>query len=202
MTYLIAALTLFISILAFSRPELTGQLKFNAYAIHSHHQYYRFFSHTLVHGGVAHLVFNMLVLLSFGIAVEEYYRTIWGVNGLFYYFVLYWGGALLSSAPSYFKHRYNSGYNAVGASGAISAIVFASILFDPGNKIYIFLIPFGIPAFIFGAAYLIFSAWMARRNVGNIGHDAHFWGAIFGFIFTLLLKPDLIVRFFRLIKAM
>ncbi len=198
-TYIITALTAAVSILAFRNQELQDRLKFNAWHIKHEKQWYRFVSHTLVHGGIAHLAFNILVLLSFGGVVEQYYKAIWPSAGIWYYLVLYWGGAAISSAASYYKHQENPYYNAVGASGAISAIVFSSIIFDPLNKIYFMFIPIGIPAFIFGGLYLILSAYMSKKNVDNIGHDAHFWGAIFGFVFTIILKPQLFIRFIDLI---
>jgi membrane associated rhomboid family serine protease len=199
MTYIIAAITILVSILAFQRTDLIEKLKFTPNIIANDRQYYRFLSHALIHGGIAHLLFNMLVLISFGAAVEQYFKAIWGGTGIYYYVVLYVGGVIISSAPSFFKHKENPYYSAVGASGAISAIVFASILFDPWNKIYFMFIPSGIPAFIFGGLYLVFSAYMAKRGGDNIGHDAHFWGAVFGFIFTILLKPTLFIRFTELI---
>jgi membrane associated rhomboid family serine protease len=93
------------------------------------------------------------------------------------------------------KYKDNAYYNAVGASGAVSAIVFASILFNPGGKIYLFFIPIGIPAVIFGALYLVYSYYMSKRGRDNVGHSAHFWGAVFGFVFTILLKPELFMLF-------
>ena len=200
MTYIFAILAVLISIVSFQNRELFDKLKFNAYAIKHHKQLYRFLSHGFVHGGWAHLLFNMLVLISFGTNVESSFKQIWGNNmGVFYFSLLYVGSLIISSAPSYFKNQDNEYYNAVGASGAISAVLFASILFAPWSKIYIIFIPIGIPAFIFGGLYLIFSAYMAKKATDNIGHDAHFWGAIFGLAYTIILKPSIFVRFLNLI---
>ena len=102
---------------------------------------------------------------------------------------------MLSVLPSFGKHKDDPAYNAVGASGAVSAVVFASILFVPLGKIYLFFVPIGIPAFIFGGLYLIYSAYMAKRAKDNIGHDAHFWGALFGIVFTIALKPKIFLYF-------
>lgn len=200
MTYFFAILAVLISVVAFQNRLLFDKLKFNAYAIKHHKQFYRFLSHGFVHGGWAHLLFNMLVLISFGTTVESSYKQIWGNNlGIFYFFLLYMGSLIISSSPSYFKNQDNEYYNAVGASGAISAVLFASILFAPWSKIYIIFIPIGIPAFIFGGLYLVFSAYMAKKGTDNIGHDAHFWGAIFGLTYTIILKPSLFARFLSLI---
>jgi membrane associated rhomboid family serine protease len=89
----------------------------------------------------------------------------------------------------------------VGASGAVSAVVFTYILFDPLGKLTLFPIPIGIPSIIFGVLYLIYSAYMGKKNIDNIGHDAHFWGAVFGFVFTIALKPELILRLFSILSG-
>ena len=197
----IIALTALISILAFSNRELFRRFVFNAYDIKHFKHGYRFLSYALIHADWIHLLINMMVLYSFGQVVEAYYGFIFGPKGIFYYVLLYIGGIVLSTTPSYGKHRDDYTYSAVGASGAVSAVVFASILFDPLNKIYLFMLPIGIPAVIFAVLYLVYSWYMAKRNIDNIGHDAHFWGAVFGFVFTLALKPSLINHFFLSIQS-
>ena len=142
-----------------------------------------------------------MVLYSFGRIVEQYYGFYFSLKGILYYLLLYIGGTALSTLPSYGKHKDDYSYTAVGASGAVSAVVFASIVFDPLNKIYIFLIPIGIPAIIFGILYLVYSWYMGKKNIDNIGHDAHFWGAIFGFVFTILLKPVLLLQLFSILTG-
>jgi membrane associated rhomboid family serine protease len=101
----------------------------------------------------------------------------------------------MSVLSSFGKHKDNLYYNAVGASGAVSAVVFASIVFNPMAPIRFIFIPIDIPAFIFGGAYLFYSWYMARKGNDSIGHDAHFWGAIFGIVFTIALKPSLAMHF-------
>ena len=133
--------------------------------------------------------------------MEQSYGYYFGLKGILYYLLLYIGGTALSTVPSYGKYKDDYSYTAVGASGAVSAVVFASIVFDPLNKIYIFLIPFGIPAIIFGILYLGYSWYMGKKNIDNIGHDAHFWGAVFGFVFTILLKPVLLVQLFTILTG-
>jgi len=184
--------TSIVSIISFSNRDLYRRLMFNAYDIKHFKNGYRFFSYALVHADWIHLLINMLVLYSFGNAVERYFQLVFGTKGILYYILLYIGGIVLSTTPAYGKNKDNYAYSAVGASGAVSAIVFSSIIFDPLNKIYLFLIPIGIPAIIFGGLYLAYSWYMAKRNIDNIGHDAHFWGAVFGFFFTLALKPSLL----------
>lgn len=195
-SYIIIAVTVIVSILAFSNRDIFRRLAFNAYDIKHFKNSYRFLSYALIHADWMHLLINMLVLYSFGRVVEEYYQLYFGMKGMLYYILLYIGGTALSTLPSYGKHKDDYSYTAVGASGAVSAVVFASIIFAPLSKIYLFPIPIGIPAIIFGVLYLIYSGYMGKKNVDNIGHDAHFWGAIFGFVFTILLKPTLIINLY------
>ena len=192
----IILITVLVSVLAFSNHDLFRRLAFNAYDIKHFNNPYRFLSYALIHADWIHLLVNMMVLYSFGRIVEEYYTMLFGAKSILYYILLYVGGVALSTLPSFGKHKDDYSYTAVGASGAVSAVVFASILFDPLSKIYLFFIPIGIPAIIFGVLYLFYSAYMGKKNVDNVGHDVHFWGAIFGFAFTVALKPALLMHLF------
>lgn len=200
-TYIIIAVTAVTSLLAFSNRTMSENLLFSPYMISSHRQGYRFFTHALIHGDWMHLLVNMFVLLSFGKMVELYFRMFFGIKGTFFYLLLYIGAIALSSTPSYARYKSDPYYRAVGASGAVSAVVFASILIQPLSSIQFVFLPFNIPAFIFGTLYLIYSAYMSKKGNDNIGHDAHFWGAVFGIVFTLLLKPALFGGFIRQISA-
>jgi membrane associated rhomboid family serine protease len=199
-TLIIIVVTALVSLLAFNNHEMFRRLAFNAYDIKHFKNSYRFLSYALIHADWVHLLVNMMVLYSFGRIVEQYYEILFGLKGILYFILLYVGGTALSTLPSYGKHKDDYTYTAVGASGAVSAVVFASILFDPLSKIYIFLIPIGIPAIVFGVLYLVYSAYMGKKNIDNVGHDAHFWGAVFGFVFTIGLKPELIVRLFSILS--
>ena len=194
-TYAIIILTAAVSIPAFNNPELFARLRFNAYIIKSNNQWYRFFSYALLHADWAHLAVNMFVLYSFGEQVEVLMKYYFGVKGNLFFVLLYVGGVALSTVPSFVKHKNDSWYNAVGASGAVSAVVFSSIIFLPSSKIMFLLFPFPIPAVVFGVLYLVFSAYMAKKGNDNIGHDAHFWGAVYGAVFTIILKPALALLF-------
>jgi membrane associated rhomboid family serine protease len=196
-TLIIIAVTVVVSLLAMNNRELFARLKFNAYdARHSRH-WHRFFTYGFVHAGYIHLLVNMLVLYSFGRIVESMYGLYFPDKSIFYYLLLYSGGLVLSIMPAFGKHKNDVFYNAVGASGAVSAVLFASILLYPAGKIMLFLIPVPIPAPIFGVLYIAYEYYMARRGGDNIGHDAHLWGAIFGLVFTIALKPELVVMFFQ-----
>jgi membrane associated rhomboid family serine protease len=197
MVIAIIAITVIISILAFRNDELAKRLIFNAYAIRHHKDWWRFFSYALLHAGWAHLFINMFVLYSFGDAVLEGFELLFGLKAYLYFLMLYIGGVVFSVLFDFGKHKDDPYYSAVGASGAVSAVVFASILIYPTSSLFLFPIPFPIPAVVFGILYLIYSAYMAKRGGDNIGHNAHFWGAIYGLVLTIILKPALFSAFFK-----
>lgn len=191
MTWAIIIITAIFSIMAFQNNGLMYKYQFNPYQAYHRKQYYRFLTHAFLHVDWTHLLFNMITLFFFGRYVEQAYISDFGNSGIFFYVILYFFAIVISSLPSFIKHRNDHTYNSIGASGAVSAVLFTYILFEPFGKIYIFFIPIGIPAIIFGVLYLIYSAYMARKNMDNIGHDAHFWGAVFGFVFPMFVEPRL-----------
>lgn len=196
-TILLIGITAIVSFLSFNRRDIFDKLKFNAYYIHHRKEWYRVLSYGLIHADWMHLLVNMFVLYSFGDIVEQFFKAYFGFNGSIYFLLLYIGGIGFSTLFDFGKYKNDIYYNAVGASGAVSAMVFSSIILYPAGKIYLFFIPIGIPAPIFGILYLIYSAYMAKRGKDNIGHSAHFWGAIFGVIFTIALKPEFAKLFFE-----
>ena len=193
----IAITTIIISIMAFSNHSLMSKLILNPYSVKKFNEWYRLFSCALIHADWMHLIFNMLALWSFGRVVEYYYAVEFGGNGMIYFVLLYVGGQLFSVLPTYAKYKDFMAYNSLGASGAVSAIVFASILFEPWNPIYLFFIPIGIPAVIFGVAFLAISQYLSNRGGDNINHDAHFYGALFGLLFTIVMKFSILLDFFQ-----
>lgn len=195
MTIIILLLTIIVSIVALNRPNIFDKLKFNPYRVAHQKEIWRLFTYGFIHADWVHLGVNMFVLYSFGSLVSAYFEIVFPGKDIFYFLLLYFGGLFISAAPAFGKHKNNFYYNSVGASGAVSAIVFSSIVFDPMNKIYLFFIPIGIPAIIFGVLYLVYSAYMDKKGSDNIGHDAHFWGGIYGFVLTIALKPDLFNHF-------
>jgi membrane associated rhomboid family serine protease len=201
-TWLIIAATAIVSFSAFNNNDLFSRLRFNPYIIRERKQWYRFLSYGLLHADWMHLIINMFVLYSFGVQVELFMVYFFGTKGMLYFALLYIGALAMSVIPSYEKQKHNIYYNAVGASGAVSAILFSSIIFYPDSKIIFMFMPFPIPAVLFGAIYLIYSAVMAKKATDNIGHDAHFWGAIFGILFTIALKPALFQIFLNRLSGM
>ena len=194
-TYLIIAVTVIVSISAFNNPDLFNRLKFNAYQIKHSGEMYRFGSYALLHSGWFHLIINMFVLYSFGVIVESSFHHLFGTIGFLYYVLLYVGGILFSTLWDFGKFKDDIYYNAVGASGAVSAVVFSSILIYPSGSIYLFPIPFPLPSWVFGIVYLIYSAYMGKRGGDNIGHNAHFWGAVYGLVLTIVLVPGVLKSF-------
>ncbi len=196
--YGIIILSIIVSYNCFKSRVLFMRLEFSPYRILRQKEFFRFISYGFVHADWAHLLINMFVLHSFASSVlylsEFYFRY-----PALFFTALYFGGLIMSTLFSFFKHRQNYYYAAVGASGAVSAVVFTSILLYPVGSIRLFLIPFDIPAYIFGFLYLIYSAVMARRAKDNVGHDAHFFGAVFGIIFPIILKPQLLEIFIEMV---
>lgn len=198
----IIVITSLVSILCFTGTLPFDRLKFSAYDIWHRRKWYRMLSYGLVHGGWGHLLFNMLTLYFFGEVVEKYFGAAFGEPvGVILYFVLYVSAIAVSTIGDLVKYRDDPYYSAVGASGAVSAILFASILFEPKMGIYMYFIPIPIPGYIFAPLYLLYCWWAARKNADNIGHSAHFWGAVYGLVFPLLLRPDLIVHFLSRLQS-
>ncbi len=193
--FIIIAVTVITSIMAWNNADLFYKLKFNPFLANERKEYWRLVSYGLIHADWLHLGINMFVLYSFGSVVIQYFDFLFPGKSVFFYLILYIGGLAISVASAFGKHKDNSMYNAVGASGAVSAVLFSSIVFSPMNKIYLFPIPFGVPAVVFGILYLVYSAYMNKKAKDNVGHDAHFWGGIFGFLLTFALKPSLFFHF-------
>lgn len=195
--YIIILITGVVSFLAFQRRDLFYKMQFNAWYIKRDKEWYRFFSYALLHGDWGHLLINLFVLWSFSDVVISYFKMDYGRMAEVYFLLLYLGGTLFSTLYDYWKNQDNIYYNAVGASGAVSAVVFASIILFPTGKIFFYFIPIGIPSWLFGIFYLIYSAYMGQRVKDNVGHNAHFWGAVFGILFVMLINPDYIKLFYR-----
>jgi membrane associated rhomboid family serine protease len=196
MTLILIALTSIFSIVAFSHHGLIYKYQFNPYQILKRKQYSRLLLHAFLHANWTHLIINMLVLYSFGTALEHNFQQAFGARWIPYYLFLYIGSILISPLYALIRHKNDYLYNAVGASGAVSAVVFANIFFDPWNLIYFFgLVP--VPGIVFGAIYLIYSWIMSKKGQDNIAHDTHFFGALFGFVVPIILNPDLLSYFIR-----
>jgi|APLak6261686745_1056172.scaffolds.fasta_scaffold00720_4 membrane associated rhomboid family serine protease len=197
-TYAILFLTVGFSLYAMNNPEIKYKYIFHPYSINHYNQHYRFLSHAFLHGDYIHLAFNMYALWMFGPIVEKGVLPILlGESGepdkklgMVFYILLYTGAIYASSISEYFKNKNNTHYTSLGASGAVNALIFSYITCLPMSQLGFFFIP--MPAWVFGILYLGISYYLSKRRTGNnsvdnIGHEAHFWGAIYGIVFTLIL---------------
>lgn len=191
-TLVLVILTVVVSISAFQNGNVFEALLFKPYDVQHRGQWYRLFAHALVHADVMHLFVNMFVLWSFGRSVEMLYPLVTDLPVGVVYGVLYLGGVLFATLPGMAKHRNDPRYRSVGASGAVSAVLFAQILLLPTHQVSLFFIQ-ALPAWLFGVLYLAYSYFMDKRGGDNVAHDAHFYGALFGLLFTAALEPDLVL---------
>ena len=192
LTIVIVAITVLVSWRAFNDRALMERMILWPPAVERRRQYDRLLGYGFVHADWMHLLFNMITLWSFGTAVERVFSEMITPIG----FVLFYLSAIVVSIlPTYIAHRRDPNYRSLGASGGVSAVLFAFILFDPWSKLIIFPIPVPIPAFLFAILYVGYSIWMDRRGRDNINHSAHLWGAAYGLLFTVLLVPQILGHF-------
>ncbi len=166
----------------YGNPRVIDACLFRPYWITRRNEYHTFVTSSLVHGDLMHLLFNMVTFYFFAFNLERYIGTAWFV-------ILYVAGLLVSHAGTYFKHRHDANYASLGASGAISAVLFASIIFFPHQSLFIIPIPVPIPAPLFALGYLAYTYWAAKQQRGRINHDAHLGGALTGLAFVALVAP-------------
>lgn len=198
-TTIIIGITVLISWIAFSSPLLVRRLILNPYLVSTQHQYYRFLSSGFLHGDFYHLLWNMLTLYFFGSVVEVYFSYIFGEYSTWYFIGFYLMAVVVSDVPTYFKHRNHPSYNSLGASGGVAAVIFASIIFQPLQNICLYFI-LCLPGFVLGIAYLIWSYYKGRAANDNINHEAHLYGALFGFIFCIVMYPASLLHFIEQLK--
>lgn len=196
-TLTIIVITAIVSIQSFSNNSLYSQFIFAPKHMSETGQWHRFFSYGLLHADWMHLLFNMFAFYSFGGVVESAFNSMFPTFGKALYIALYVTALPMSSLVDYIRNKSNGRYLAVGASGAVSAVIFASILIYPTGGIYIFPIPIAIPAYVFGPLFLAFSAYMSKNSNSNIGHAAHFYGAVYGLIFTIIAMPKILQHFIQ-----
>lgn len=199
LTTAIIIITAGISLYAMNQRIVLSKFMMNPYMVTNRGQYYRLLTSGLIHADFAHLLFNMFSLYFFGINLEYIFSVIFGSLGPVYFIALYVLGIIVSDLPTLLKHRNNPGYNSLGASGAVSAVIFACILFDPLADLLLYFIP--VKGFIFAAIYLIYSYISSKRSRDGINHDAHLYGALFGILFCIVLYPDSIRIFIEEISA-
>jgi len=199
-TITLVIITAIVSFIAFQNPVIMSRYDFSPYRIAQRKELFRFVSHAFLHADWIHLLINMVVLFSFGLYVEREFGLLENAghiqSGLVSFLVLYFSAIVISSLTTYLKKRKDPYYIAVGASGAVSAILFTSIFFSPLEKILLYgILP--MPGIVFGILYLGYSSYMGRKDKDHINHDAHLWGAIYGIIYPMFLYPGLISKFIQ-----
>jgi len=187
-TLIIIIVTVITSFFAFRSQKIMNDLIFYPAAITESNQYYRFISYGFIHADLSHLFFNMYAFYLFGGACEASFVNIFGEYGKTFYLLMYFLALIACVIPDFNKHKSNAGYRSLGASGAVSAVVFAYIMFQPLQGIGLLFIPIFIPGFLFGIIFLIVSYFLGKKEGSRINHSAHIWGAVFGVIFLIIFS--------------
>ena len=184
-TWILIGVTVLVSWQAFNNRQLMERLTLWPPAIDRHRQYDRLLSHGFIHADWQHLLFNMITLYFFGSLVERWFVPYIGHVG----FVLFYLSAILIAIlPTYLRHRHDPHYRSLGASGGVSAVLFAFILVQPWSLIFVLFLP--VPAILYAVLYVGYSIWMDKQGQDNVNHSAHLWGAGYGVLFTLLMEPQ------------
>ncbi|WP_133498851.1 rhomboid family intramembrane serine protease [Cognatilysobacter terrigena] len=182
LTLLIIAVTAIVSWLAFQKPRLAERLILYPPAV-KRGQVERLLTHGFIHADLSHLFFNMLTLFFFGRLTE---RVVEGLAGPITFIFFYISAIIVAILPSYLRHRDDSRYRSLGASGAVAAMLFAAILIDPWMMIFI---PSPVPGILYGIGYVAWSWWADRNSMDGVNHNAHLSGAIYGVLFMLVMNP-------------
>ncbi len=190
-TLILIATTVITSLAAWQRRDLLEKLIYWGPAVYRG-QWWRFVSHGFIHADGAHLLFNMITLFFFGSIMERVLLPRIGAGGYLLFYLL---GILIAVLPTHLRHGRNPGYRCLGASGAVSSVLFAYILLQPWAMLYVFFVP--VPAIVFAAIYVVYSVNASRQGRDNINHSAHLWGGAWGVGFLLLLEPSLLSAFLR-----
>lgn len=173
------------SFIGFSNAALVDKTIMWPYRVARENQYIRFITSGFLHADFVHLFFNMFTLFFFGRLLEIYLNG-YGLGGNISYLALYFLSLIASDISSYIKHKNDYDYRSLGASGAVSAVVFATIVFSPWSSIYIYG-ALKISAAVYAVLYILYCVYMGKKSGDNVNHDAHLWGSLFGLAFILVL---------------
>jgi membrane associated rhomboid family serine protease len=199
-TYIIIGVTALTSLLAWSNPNLMQKWIFSPYQIARKNEWYRFLTSGLIHYDYLHLIFNMVSLYFLGIYAEYQFAVKFGEGYRWYFLFFYLSAIVVADIPVFFKFRRSPYYKALGASGAVSAVIFSAILLEPGISLMVFPIPFRIPGVLYAVLYVAYSAYMSKNSRDNIGHEAHLYGSLYGIIFTAIFVPESIEKMLRTVQ--
>ncbi len=189
LTLIIIIITSAISLAAFNNEKLFRKGLMNPYLMFQKGEYWRLITSGFLHGSYIHIGFNMFTLYFFGRMVEMIFDQVLGSNGPIVFILFYISAIIVSDLPVAIKQKNNPSYNSLGASGGVSALVFASILYFPLNDICLYGI-LCLPGFILGVIYVVYSYYQGRNMSDNINHEAHLYGAIYGIIFGIAVYPS------------
>ncbi|UBM57217.1 rhomboid family intramembrane serine protease [Marinilongibacter aquaticus] len=192
---LLVLITVGISLYAWRNPGLQSKWIHNPYYANTNKEYYRLLSSGFIHADFLHLFFNMYALYLFGDVVVQYFTYLFGGKGTVYFLLLYLLGIVIANLPDFVKHKNHLGFNSLGASGGVSAVVFCSVILNPMMELMIFPIPLPMPGYIFAVVYMGYSIYMEKRQMDNVNHMAHLWGALWGVVFILVADPNALSRF-------
>jgi len=193
---IILFLTVFISLNGINRGR-SENFMFVPYLVKNDNQYYRFVSHLFFHSDYTHLAFNMFSFYFIGKYLEQYFMYEFGiVQGEIYFFILYFIGGFFATLIPFIRNQDNPGYRSLGASGAVSAVVFAFVLWNPKADLLVMFIP--MKAWLFGFLYLAYEIWADKKDQSNIAHDAHIGGALFGVLFVLMIDINKGIEFINI----
>lgn len=201
-TYIIIGFTVLASLLAWSSSNLMQKWIFSPYQIARRHEWHRFLTSGLIHQDYLHLIFNMVSLYFLGLYAEHGFALKFGEMYQLYFVFFYFSAIVVADIPVFFKHRRNAYYRALGASGAVSAVIFSAILLEPNISLVVFPIPFPIPGVVYAVLYVLYSAYMSRNSQDNIGHDAHLYGALYGVAFTAILVPETLEKVMQAVQSL
>lgn len=191
---LIFAITLLTSLWAFYDDNAYANMILHPYSVSRGQRVYTVITSGLIHNDFMHLFFNLFSYYFFAFQLEP-------VLGHWQFGLLYVASLILSDLPTVYKHKNDDWYHSLGASGAVSAVIFSYILFDPISKMYLMFIPIGIPAVLFGALYLVYCNYASKHARDNVNHDAHMFGALSGLLITIMLDMHVVHGFLEKVSA-